>query len=364
MQIESIETFPTTMRLVSPIPMSSGVISSTQNVVVKLRTDEGHVGWGEGVEAPALTGQRQSDILSDIESLRSVVIGSDPMRRNQLWASMTALAPNATTAIGAVDIAVHDLVGRALGVPIHQLIGGASRDRVPALALVGSGDASADTAKLAERYEQGYRWFKVKLGMGPADVELGTIATALEMVGTDGVVCGDANEAWSSEQAAEFLEQLRGTSVRFIEQPIARDEPTDLIRLAEASPVALCADEGAGTLESIVEYGLSAVGGVSLKLIKHGGITGVMRGAAISASSGLEVNLAGKVIESSISAAANLQCAAAMDRLDYGCSPGNQGVALDVSPNPITVSNGEYLVPSGPGLGLHVDEALVSELAS
>lgn len=364
MFIESLEIFPTTMTLVSPIPMSSGVISETRNVVVKLSTDEGHVGWGEGVEAPALTGQRQSDIVGDIQRLESVVIGADPMRRSRLWASMIATAPKATTAVGAIDIAVHDLVGKTLGVPVHQLLGGNSRDRIPALALVGSGDAAADASKLREKHESGYRWFKIKLGMGPPEVELSTIATALEMVGGEGVVCGDANEAWSSEEALSFLERLGDTDVRFIEQPIPRDDPTELIRLAEASPVALCADEGAESLESIVQYGATAVGGVSLKLIKHGGITGVMRGAAICASGGLEVNLAGKVIESSISAAANLHCAAAMDRIEYGCSPGNQGVALDVSRYPIRLSDGGYEVPTGPGLGIEVDEKLLADLAA
>lgn len=364
MKLSSIEVFPTTMRLESPVPMSSGVIESTRNVVVKLESDDGHVGWGEGVEAPALTGQTQDDIISDIGHLESVVLGADPMRRNRLWARMTAAAPTATTAIGAIDIAVHDLAGRALGVPIHQLLGGLTHDHVPALALVGSGDAVADAEKLGSRYEEGYRWFKIKLGMGPANIELSTISEALAIVGADGVVCGDANEAWDEAQASTFLGCLSGLDVRFIEQPIPRDDPKALERLAATSPIAICADEGAGTLRQIVGFAGSAIGGVSLKLIKHGGVTGVMRGAAICRSGGLEVNLAGKVIESSISAAANLHCAGAMDRIEYGCSPGNQGVVLDVSQNPISLSEGGYDVPMGPGLGIEVDQALVVELAS
>jgi len=106
------------------------------------------------------------------------------------------------------------------------------------------------------------------------------------------------------------------------------------------------------------------MGGVSLKLIKHGGITGVMRGAGICSSGGLAVNLAGKVIESSISAAANLHCAAAMDRIDFGCSPANQGVVSDVTEEPIRVVDGVFDVPEGPGLAIDVDEELLEVLAS
>ena len=363
MRIAALETYPITMTLENPVPMANGVIEKTGNVVVKLVTDSGLIGWGEGVEAPSLTHQRQADIVADLEALSPLVIGADPIRRTALWGRLIAASPTAATALGAIDIAVHDLVGRALGVPIHQLIGGAVRDRIPALTLVGSGDQSADSEKLAERYEKGFRWFKIKLGMAPPDVELGTLAKATELVGSDGVVCGDVNEGWSEAEAKSFLDQLDGDRIRFIEQPVPRTDRDALLRLAASSPVKLCADESAGSLAAVIGFLGTPIGGVSLKLIKHGGITGVMRGAAICSAGGLGINLAGKVIESSISAAANLHCAAAMDRVDFGCSPANQGVVQDVSERPIEVDNGEFTIPTGPGLGLEVDEDLVRRLA-
>jgi L-alanine-DL-glutamate epimerase-like enolase superfamily enzyme len=359
MRIAKLEIHPITMTLRTPIPMSNGVIESTGNVLVKLVTDDGVIGWGEGVEAPSLTHQRQADIVSDLEMLTPLVIGSDPMRRNELWSRMTRARPGANTAVGAIDIAVHDLVGKALGVPAFELLGGAVRDLVPALTLVGSGDSSADADKLAERRAQGFLWFKIKLGMAARDDDLATVANAADLVGAEGVVCGDANEAWSEEEAWSFLALLDPDRVRFIEQPVPRADRDALIRLAESSPVRLCADESAGSLDSVLGFVGTPVGGVSLKLIKHGGMTGVMRGAAICSAAGLEVNLAGKVIESSVSAAANLHCAAAMDRVDFGCSPANQGVIQDVTESPITVSNGHFAVPTAAGLGVDVDEKML-----
>ena len=364
MRITSMEIHPITMTLRTPIAMSSGVIEKTGNVLVELRTADGLVGWGEGVEAPAMTHQTQADIVTDLERLTSIVVGSDPTRRTEIWGRLNGAAGSATTAIGAIDIALHDLAGRALGVPSHQLLGGLVRDRIPALTLVGSGDASADADKLAERHEQGFRWFKIKLGMAPPEVELATLSKAVELVGGDGVVCGDVNEGWDEDQARSFLDQLDGNQIRFIEQPVPRTELDALLRLASTSPVRLCADEAAGSLEAVVGFVGTAVGGVSLKLIKHGGMTGVMRGAGICAAGGLGINLAGKVIESSISAAANLHCAAAMDRIDFGCSPANQGVVQDVTPDPVTLTHGQFPVPTAPGLGVDVDERLVRELAT
>ncbi len=364
MRIERMEIHPITMTLRTPIPMSNGVIERTGNVLVKLVTDDGMTGWGEGVEAPALTHQEQADIVADLEQLTPLVIGADPTQRSALWSAMTGVMPEAKTAIGAIDIAVHDLAGKALGVPAHQLLGGRVRDTVPALTLVGSGDPSSDADKLAARYDEGYRWFKIKLGMADAESELATLARASEMVGDDGVVCGDVNEAWDEETARGFLRRVDGGRVRFIEQPVPRSERDSLLRLAAGSPVALCADESAGSLAAVAEFSGTEVGGVSLKLIKHGGMTGVMRGATICAVTGLEINLAGKVIESSVSAAANLHCAAAMDSIGYGCSPANQGVVQDVTESPITPTNGTFNIPTTPGLGVEVDEDLVRRLHS
>jgi L-alanine-DL-glutamate epimerase-like enolase superfamily enzyme len=362
MRIEKLEIHPITMTLRSPIPMSNGVIESTGNVLVKLVTDDGTTGWGEGVEAPSLTYQHQADIVSDLEMLAPLVVGTDPMRRNEVWGRLTQAHPSAATAIGAIDIALHDLGGKVLGVPASQLLGGAVRDRIPALTLVGSGDPSTDAEKLATRREQGFHWFKIKLGMAAPDAELATLVKAAELVGEEGVVCGDANEAWSEDEARSFLEQVDPYRVRFIEQPVPRSDRDALIRLAESVPVKLCADESAGSLQAVVGFAGTPVGGVSLKLIKHGGMTGVMRGAAICSTGGLGINLAGKVIESSVSAAANLHCAAAMDAVDFGCSPANQGVVQDVTESPITVTNGHFAIPTAPGLGIDVDEGMVRRL--
>ncbi|HET8739439.1 MAG TPA: enolase C-terminal domain-like protein [Acidimicrobiia bacterium] len=363
LRIVAMDLFPIRLALHDPIPMASGSIATCENVLVRLVSQDGVTGWGEGVEAPALTGQRQADILRDLESLRPVVLDGDHDSVAGLWQRLRSAAPEATTAIGAIDIAAHDLAANASGVPVHELLGGAVRRRVPALTLVGSGDTRADMEKLEKRWTGGYRWFKVKVGMAPPDVEWETLRAATSLVGHQGVVCADANEVWQAEEADNFLRGLDGSTVRFLEQPVTRDDPASLLALAERSPVPICADESAGTLDAVRGFGGTPVAGVSLKLIKHGGITGVMQGADICSRNGLQVNLAGKVIESSISAAANLHCAAAMESIEFGCSPANQGVVTDVTRSPIAVMNGEFMVPDRPGLGVEVDEDLVTGLS-
>ena len=360
MQITSVETFPIGIPLAKPVQMSNVTITKSNNILVKVSTDEGIVGWGEGVEALNLTGESQSRIKASIDDLGASLVGKDPAARTNHWLSLGRQVFENTTAIGALDIALHDLTGKASGLPIHELLGGAIRHQVPALTLIGSGDPDADLATFETKYESGYRWFKVKLGIGDGMVEVKTL-TAIAAAANDIVICGDVNAGWGEHESMRFLRAIEGLPIRYIEQPTA--DRYVLARVAASSPVPICADESAHSLQDIAAFGPTAIAGVSLKLIKLGGITGVMRGAVICDTVGLEINLAGKIAESSIAAAANLHCAAAISDLRFGCSTGNQGNAADVTENPIRMNDGHFSVPTEPGLGVEVDEELVRALA-
>lgn len=364
MRVTKVESFPITLALTQPIQMSHITISESHNVLVKVTTDDGIVGWGEGVLAARLTGETQGRILASIGYLAPMIVGQDPLRRTALWNTMMGAVYGNRTAIGAIDIALFDIAGKAHGLPVYELIGGKSRDIVPSMTLLGSGDPAADAKEAAERYDSGFRWFKLKLGLSDPDTEVETFAAMADAVGDDAVLCGDANEAWTEMEAIRFINRLEGLPVRFIEQPIAGGDPAALVRVAERVPIGVCADEGIQSLSDIIGYGPTPVAGVSLKLIKLGGITGVMRGAHLCEAHRLHINLAGKVAESTIASAANVHAAAAIRELHFGVSPANKGIAADVSQDPLQLVDGNFVVPTGPGLGIDVDEDLVAKLGS
>jgi muconate cycloisomerase len=360
-KIDSIETFPVSLPLRKPVQMAHVTIAASNNVLVKITTDQGIVGWGEGVEALDITGDNQAKIKGALDHLGQRILGKPAGDRNRIWSELRAGVEGNTTAIGAIDIALHDIAGKALGVPVFDLIGGTERSRIPALTLMGSGDTEADLETFESRYADGFRWFKLKLGIGHPDVEATTLQRMAE-AHPDTVLSGDANASWSEQTANRFLAGLDPNGVRFIEQPTRSRH--SLLRLAQTSPVAICADESAKTFDDILGFGGTAVAGVSLKLIKHVGITGVMRGAVLCDALGLHVNLAGKIAESSIAAAANIHCAAAIGEVFFGASPANQFLATDVCENPPLPDDGHFPIPQGPGLGIDVDEAKVRSLAS
>lgn len=359
MRIASVETFPISLPLLKPVKMSQITITESHNVLVKITTDEGVVGWGEGVPSMDLTGENQGRIQAGIDDLGSRIVGESPLNPVDIWESFTRAVYGNTTSIGAIDIALHDIVGKVEGVAVSELLGGARRPEIPALTLVGSGDTAADLAAYKEKYSDGYRWFKLKLGIGRLEDEAETI-TQMAASHDDTVVCGDTNGGWSEADALRFLQLVEGSAVRFVEQPTMAVD--GLARLAEQTSVAICADESARSHEAIEAIGQTAISGVSLKLIKHAGITGLMRGAEICDRHSLQINVAGKIAESAIAAAANMHAASAMSDTAYGCSPGNLGVASDIAEEPPRSVSGLIAIPVGPGLGVDVSEDLLAKL--
>ena len=355
MLITSIEAIPISVPLTKPIVMSHITVAQSDNVLVKVTTDDGIVGWGEGVEATDLTGETQPSIKAGIEFIGERLIGKDPLRRNALWAETSKMMYGNETAAGAIDIALHDIAGKVLDLPVAELLGGVTRREVPALTMVGSGVPDDDIAAARAKYDNGFRWFKVKLGIGDAADELNTVTGIRAELPGDAVVCGDANQGWSEPEAVRFLQGLEGHDIAFIEQPIAQGDLAAMLRVTHSSPVPICADQSVHSFADIASFWRTGVAGVSLKLVKLGGITGVMRGASLCDALGLSINLAGKIAESSVAAAANVHCAAAMTAVDFGCSPGNQGISSDVTTKPLIIENGHYTLPTGPGLGIDVD---------
>ncbi len=356
MKIESVETFRITVPLAKPIRMSHITIEQSNNVLVKITADDGTLGWGEGVEATDLTGETQTRIRDGIDFLGPRLLGRDPLRRTELWFDMQKMIYGNHTAIGAIDIALHDLAGRHFEVPVSELVGGANREFVPALTMVGSGNPDADAQAARDKYAAGFRWFKIKLGIAAADVEYEEIRAIVDALPDDAVICGDANQGWTEAGAVAFLNRLAGLPIRFIEQPIPQGDHAAMVRVAQRSPIPICADQSVHSFADIRAFAGTGVAGVSLKLVKLGGITGVMRGATLCDAFGLHINLAGKIAESSVAAMANVHCAAAMHQVYYGASPANQGLADDVVTSPRWPMGGGWAVPTEPGLGVNVDE--------
>ena len=147
--------------------------------------------------------------------------------------------------------------------------------------------------------------------------------------------------------------------LKFVEQPLAHDDLGALARLARIAPMPIGADEGIHSLADIEAHERCGAGGVSLKLIKLGGVSAAVEAAQLCERRGLAVSVAAKIAESSIAAAAATHLACAAPSVEWGVSLTHFYLAGDVAKNPLAIGDGAVAMPTGPGLGIDVDEAEV-----
>jgi muconate cycloisomerase len=326
-----------------PVKMASEVVSAAENVLVRLETADGMVGWGEAASAPTMTGETVATMVRAIEAVALRLTDTENAQ-----ALLRGMAPGAAAAI---DIALLDAMGKAAGKPVHALLGSERRASVPLMWTL-----AGDIAEARERFAAGYRAFKIKVGTGePAADAARTAAICAELRGAE-VVCADANQGWRREQAIDYVCAVQGLGLAFVEQPVAARDVEGMAAVARASTVPVAFDEGVHDLEGIRHHHAAGCGGGSLKAIKLGGVRGLVAAAELCHSLGLKVNLACKIAESGIAAAALLHAAAAVPTLEWAVSLTSHNLQEDLIAEPLAIANGRATVPRGPGLGVEVRE--------
>ena len=357
MKITKVEALHITVPMTSPFRKAGRVQHNADNALVRIETDEGLVGWGEAAAAPLLTGDTGSRIATSIAFLAELLIGQDPCSIALLHARLSRAMLHNDSAVCAIDIALHDIAGKALGVPVFELIGGRSRTALPS--SVGLNADPSDARVAAEWLERGALAFKAKVSIADPAYEQAALREIRDALGPDVELAIDANGAWTPAQAITFLEAVADLNLAFVEQPIAAGSLSRLRSVAERSPVPVYTDESFVKPIDLITQAEVGVAGVSMKTIKMGGITGFMSAAYLARLLNLGVNVAGKSATSSIGASAMLQIGTALPEMSGGIGLSNHKLVQDLVTNPVGLVNGVLSAPTGPGLGVDVDEAVV-----
>ena len=356
--IVRVEPIAVGLPMLHAMTMAGVAVDRADNLLVRITDEEGRVGWGEAASAPTMTGELLEGMAAAVRHLQRSLVGSTAeaaladggRQRDRL------LVGNAG-AKAAIDIALHDLAGRAAGRPVHAFFGLPRRERVPVLRLVGTGSTEGDVAEAEAKRAEGFVAFKIKVGTGSPRADAERTRRVRAAIGDGALVSADANQGWSVDEARAYLAAVADLKLDFVEQPTASDDLAALAALHRAGGTPLGVDEGIHGLDDIRRHhAADAAAGCSLKAIKLGGLGAVADAAALCESLGLRVNLACKIAESGIATAAVLHLAAALPSLDWGVSLSNQYLAEDVLRDPPAVERGHAGVPQGAGLGVEVDE--------
>lgn len=366
MKIKRIEPIAVSLPMSKSVKMSLEEVSTATNLLVRLETDGGVVGWGEAASAPTMTGETQQGMVAAVRHLAPILEGMPADDIHAVSARADRYLYGNHAAKSTIEMALHDALGRTTGKPVYALLGGKRRDRVAMLRLLGTGSTAGDVEDAQRKRAEGYVAFKVKVGVAtPAEDAARTreICKALGN-GASLLLCADANQGWSPDQAIEYVRAVEDLPLAFFEQPVPGDDLEGMARVARASRIKIGFDEGLHGIEDLKRHhAAGAAHGVSLKTIKLGGLKPVVEAAALCEKLGMKVNLACKVAESSIATAAMLHIAAAVESLDWSVALSNQFLADDLLKKPLAIARGHAEVPSGPGLGIEVDEEKVRRYA-
>lgn len=363
MRIKAIEPIAISLPMRKPVRMAGETVARADNVLVHIEAAGGAVGWGEAASAPTMTGETVAGMMAAIAHMAPHLLQRAAEDFAGMSAAMDAQMHGNSGAKAAIEIALHDLVGRATGRPVHALLGETRRRRIPVLAVIGSDDGTADLRDAEANYAAGYRAFKIKVGLASpeADAErTRAVCAALKRRDRGCLVSADANQGFDVEAALRFVRALGDCGLDFFEQPVAAPALDAMARIAAATPIAIGADEGIHSRDDIERHHeRGAARGVSLKAIKLGGLRSVLDACRRCDRLGLKVNLSCKTGESSIASAAVLQVAAVAPALDWGLTLTSSGLAEDVAVAPLHIAGGHVELPEAPGLGIAVDEARV-----
>ncbi len=331
-----IDAKPIDLRLSTPFRIARGVQNTASNVIVQIQYNE-HVGYGEA--APdEYYGENQETVLACISTFAGN-LGDDPFLIEDIMSHLDHLIRLNPAAKAAVDMALYDLVGKMLNVPVYKFLG-LNPKHTPHTSFTLGIDTPDNMAKKA-LLARDYPILKVKVG---TKHDLDNLKAIREV--STATIRVDANTAWTPKEAIKMINALAPYGIEFVEQPTSPRNLDGLRLIRDNVPVPLIADESCVTIEDIP--GLAeCVDGVNFKLMKSNGITNVLKMIHVARAHNLRVMI-GCMIESSlaITAAAHLT-----PLVDYADLDGH--LLIDNDPyEGVKVANGKLMLPNTPGLGV------------
>jgi len=361
MKIKEIEIFKFDLQLTSPFRISLGTLNAANDVLIKVYTDTGLVGFGEACPFPPITGETQDTNLSMARSVRDMLIGRNPLAIESLVAEMGPIAHSNPSVVAAYDMAMFDILGKAAGLPVFRLLGG---DKTSFETDITTGIDTPDAmAAEAKKYaDNGYKNLKVKVGLDP-DEDVSRIKAVREAIGPDIRLRIDANQGWSVPQAIYALKRMETCKVQLCEQPVVAWDFAGLRAVRAESPISIMADEALFLpADAIKLIRADACDTFNIKLMKAGGILNSVRIAHIADAANIRC-MVGCMLESKIALTAGAHVVASQKNIIYADLDGNADHVIDPIVGGMTVKGGVLSLPETPGLGVDVDPSFLKKLA-
>lgn len=353
MKIQTIDIVSQRIPLTRPYTVAYETKDAIDILLVRLETDSGHVGYGSASPSRAVTGEVFEEALGALTDGRlSVLRGRDPRAVGTRSAELVALLPGLPAAQALLELALWDLVGKALEVPLVRLLG-AVHQGLPTSVTIGIQGIDATLADAREHLAQGFCCLKIKIGH-EVDQDIELLHRLRESLGSEVRLRVDANQGYTSRSLQRFWKATQHLDLELLEQPFPPTENAALRALDPSLRAEIAADESVhGPLDAWRLAQGPAVGTFNIKLMKCGGLTAARRIADIAHHAGLGL-MWGCMDESRISIVAALHLAYASPATRYLDLDGSFDLSSDVATGGFDVRDGCLFLGDKPGLGVDV----------
>jgi muconate cycloisomerase len=338
---------------------------SMPGVIVKITTDAGITGFGEAAPWSVFTGTAEANASGIHHYLRPLLIGADPLKIGALMRQIEKTLVGHTEGKAAIEMALFDIAGKHLGAPVAQLLGGFYRARVPLSASIANPDFDEDLDFAKQRVREGVNIFKVKTGFSTHAEDLRRLERLRAELPDTVDLRVDYNQGLDPWDAIRLLRDIEAFRPTFIEQPVKRDQRAAMAAITRALDTPIMADESVfNPAEAIEMVRLELADLVSIKIMKSGGIARAREVAAIAEAAGITA-YGGTMFEGGLAIAAGLHMVAATPNIALGAEfyTSTWVMGVEILKNPIVIEKGATLVPTGPGLGVDIDEEAVRRIS-
>src|SRR6516164_1799194 len=200
MHITRITPIAVSLPMKKPVFMAGVEIRQADNVLVRIEADNGVIGWGEAASAPTMTGETVESMMAAVHYLTPALEGRPAQDIDGTIAAMTTRMYGNHAAKGAIEMALHDLLGRATGQPAYALIGGKQRSRMAILGVISTGELASDLREAEKKKADGYTAFKIKVGIDKPLTDAERTRRVCAMLGADALISADANQGSSTDE--------------------------------------------------------------------------------------------------------------------------------------------------------------------
>lgn len=357
LRLKRMDLYPAAIPLTQPMKMAGVVIRDAENLFVRIESSDGTVGWGEAASAPTMTGETLWGMASAAKLIWDAIKDHDARFRPLLISKIQNAVYGNSSAKSAVEMALLDLYGKKLNVSVSELLGGRYRDMLEPMWMLGHATPEEDITEARQQHTAGYRFFKLKVGTKSIENDIKSVLDVREALGMDIKLCADANGGLTASSAARLIEGTADSRLFYLEQPLPADAMDAMAVLQGLGIVPIGLDESIHARSDIETFAAhKAAAGVSLKLIKLGGMIETLICAKSAAELGLSINVAAKVAESSLASAAAAHVGSAIETFGWGISLTQIYLEHDPVLNPLCITQGSVAVPRGCGLGIDIDE--------